>query len=48
MGNINIQDSKVRGGGGGGGGANMEPFWGRQDPDGLHVGPMNLAIWDTF
>ena len=25
--------------------ANMGPIWGRQDPGGLHVGPMNLAIW---
>ena len=31
-------DSKVRG-------ANMGPIWGRQDPGGPHVGPMNLAIW---
>ena len=26
--------------------ANMGPIWGRQDPDGPHVGPMNFAIWD--
>ena len=26
-------------------GANMGPIWGRQEPDGPHVGPMNLAIW---
>ena len=26
-------------------GANMGPTWGRQDPGGPHVGPMNLAIW---
>ena len=26
-------------------GANMGPMWGRQDPGGPHVGPMNLAIW---
>ena len=26
-------------------GTNMEPTWGRQDPGGPHVGPMNLAIW---
>ena len=26
-------------------GANMGPTWGRQDPGGSHVGPMNLAIW---
>ena len=32
-------DSKVRG-------ANMGPIWGRQDPCGPHVGPMNLAIWE--
>ena len=25
--------------------ANMGPIWGRQDPDGPHVGPMNFAIW---
>ena len=31
-------DSKVHG-------ANMGSIWGRQDPDGPHVGPMNLAIW---
>ena len=26
-------------------GANMGPIWGRQDPGGPHVGPMNLVIW---
>ena len=26
-------------------GANMEPTWGRQDPGGSHIGPMNFAIW---
>ena len=26
-------------------GVNMGPTWGRQDPGGSHVGPMNLAIW---
>ena len=31
-------DSKVHG-------ANMGPIWGRQDPSGPHVGPMNFAIW---
>ena len=36
--NGNFPDSKVHG-------ANMGPIWGRQDPGGLHVGPMNLAIW---
>ena len=30
-------DSKVHG-------ANMGPIWGRQDPGGPHVGPMNIAI----
>ena len=34
-------DSKVHG-------ANMGPAWGRQDPGGPHVGPMNLAIWVTI
>ena len=32
-------DSKVHG-------ANMGPIWGRQDPGGPHVGPMNFAIWE--
>ena len=35
----NIPDSKVHGAGTG-------PIWGRQDPGGPHVGPMNFAIWD--
>ena len=26
-------------------GANMGPIWGRQEPNGPHVGPMNFAIW---
>ena len=34
-----IPDSKVHG-------AIMGPIWGRQDPGGPHVGPMNFAIWD--
>ena len=34
----NCLDNKVHG-------ANMGPIWGRQDPGGPHVGPMNLAIW---
>ena len=34
-----IPDSKVHG-------ANMGPIWGRQDPGGPHVGPMNLAAGD--
>ena len=25
----------------------MGPIWGRQDPGGPHVGPMNFAIWDA-
>ena len=28
-------------------GANMGPNWGRQDPGGPHVGPMNFSIWWT-
>ena len=35
-----IPDSKVHG-------ANMGPTWGRQDPGGPHIVPMNFAIWDT-
>ena len=35
---MNHPDSKVHG-------ANMGPIWGRQDPGGPHVGPMNLVIW---
>ena len=27
-------------------GANMGPIWGRQDPGGSHVGPINFVIWD--
>ena len=37
--NKRIPDSKVHG-------ANMGPIWGRQDPGGPHVGPMNFVIWD--
>ena len=33
-----LNDSKVHG-------ANMGPIWGRQDPGGPHVGPMNFVIW---
>ena len=33
-------DSKVHG-------ANVGPIWGRQDPGGPHVGPMNFALWVT-
>ena len=28
--------------------ANMGPIWGRQDPGGPHVGPMNFVIWDIL
>ena len=35
---LNSPDSKIHG-------ANMGPIWGRQDPGGPHVGPMNFAIW---
>ena len=35
---LNFPDSKVHG-------ANMGPIWGRQEPGGPHVGPMNFAIW---
>ena len=38
---IAYPDSKVYG-------ANMRPTWGRQDPGGPYVGPMNLAIWVYF
>ena len=34
-------DSKVHG-------DNMGPIWGRQDPGGLHVGPMNFVIWTAM
>ena len=27
-------------------GAHMVPIWGRQDPGGPHVSPMNFAIWE--
>ena len=36
-----IPDSKVHG-------TNMGPTWGRQDPGGPHVGPMNCALWDII
>ena len=29
-------------------GANMGHIWGRQDPGGLHVVPMNFAIWEAY
>ena len=29
-------------------GANMGPIWGRQDPGGPHIGPMNFAIWVEY
>ena len=34
----NTPDNKIHG-------ANMGPIWGRQDPGGPRVGPMNFAIW---
>ena len=34
-------DSKVHG-------DNMGPIWGRQDPGGPHVGPMNFTIWEVL
>ena len=37
----NIPDSKVHR-------DNMGPIWGREDPGGPHVGPMNFAIWDVM
>ena len=36
---MDCPDSKVHG-------ANMGPHWGRQDPGGPHVGPMNFATWE--
>ena len=36
-----VPDSKVHG-------TNMGPIWGRQDPGGPHVGPVNFAIWGAF
>ena len=27
--------------------ANMGPIWDRQDQGGLHVGSMNITIWDN-
>ena len=29
-------------------GANKGPIWGRQDPGGLHIGPMNFAFRDNM
>ena len=29
-------------------GANMGPNWGRQDPGGPHVGPVNFIIWEVL
>ena len=29
-------------------GANMGPIWGREDPGGPHVGPMNFDIWEVI
>ena len=36
-----IPDSKVYG-------PSMGPIWGRQDPSGPQVGPMDLVIWDAL
>ena len=36
--NVPDPDSKVHG-------ANIGPIWGRQDPGGPHVDPMNFGIW---
>ena len=38
---IYVPDSKVHG-------ANMGLIWGRQDPGGPHVDPMNLAVWNEL
>ena len=38
---IKYPDSKVHG-------ANLGPIWGRQDPGGPNVGPMNFAMWVGF
>ena len=38
---ITIPDSKVHG-------ANMGPNWGRQEPGGPRVGPMNFVIWAVY
>ena len=38
---VSTRDSKVHG-------ANMGPNWGRPDPGGPRVGPMNLANWDVI
>ena len=37
---MNNPDSKAHG-------ASMGHIWGRQDPGGSHVGPMNFAIWEA-
>ena len=37
----NNPDSKVHG-------AYMGPIWGRQDPGGPHVVPVNFAIWEIL
>ena len=28
--------------------ANMGPIWVREDPSGLHVGPMTFATWEVI
>ena len=35
---VTAPDSEVHG-------AKTGPIWGRQDPGGIHVGPINFAIW---
>ena len=37
----NVPNSKVHE-------ASMGPIWGRQDPGGPHIGPMNFPIWGTL
>ena len=34
-------DSKIHG-------AKIGPIWGRQDPGGSHVGPINFVIWVVY
>ena len=38
---IDNPDSKICG-------AHMGPIWGRQEPGGPHVSPMNFAIWECI
>ena len=41
MSEVTEPDSQVHG-------ANVGPTWGRQDPGGPHVGPMNFVIWEVL